>query len=429
MHRYQRARLLEASLDRSKARWKRWAPGNFPQEVFMMIIRAFFLIALVTLACVQSNPVKATRASHSPLPTPHSISGAEPIQRPGFIPVDGPDLRSRIDAAIRLGRATQARFWTAYAFDVRPGVSVDVDWDGKRTFRDGINISFDSARETRNLGVFLLREPNDGAVARVEVYNLDRVREYSGYRVYWLGRAGNEESLNLLRGLVEGRQAVKVSEHATMAIALHDDPRVAGLLKNFVQQSSIEKVRTSAVFWLGQVGGETSFLADLVRKDGESTEVRKQAAFAIGISKDSAALSTLQSLFPSITHRDVKNQIIFAASINEDKDGAVNFLIDVASKDADREARKQAIFWLGQKAGERSLGMLKDTIDSADADTEIKNQAVFAISQRPKNESVPLLINIARTHSNPAVRKQAIFWLGQTGDERAVDFFKEILQK
>jgi HEAT repeat protein len=389
-----------------------------------MIIRTFFLVALVTLACGQIDQVKAIPIPHSPFPTPHS-----PAQRPGFIPVDGPNLRSRIDAAIRLGRAAQARFWTAYAFDVRPGVSVDVEWEGKKTFVDGTSISFDSTRETRNLGVFMLREPNDGAVARVEVYNLDRAREYSGYRVYWLGRAGNEESLNMLRELVEGRQAARVSEHATMAIALHDDPRVAGMLKNFVQQSSVEKARTTAVFWLGQVGGETSFLADLVRNENEAREVRKQAAFAIGISKDRAALSTLQSLYPAVTNRDVKNQIIFAASINEDKDAAVTFLIDVAGKDTDHESRKQAIFWLGQKAGERSLGALKDTVDSSDADTEIKKQAVFAISQRSKDEAVPLLINIAKTHSNSAVRKQAIFWLGQTGDERAVDFFKEILLK
>ena len=155
----------------------------------------------------------------------------------------------------------------------------------------------------------------------------------------------------------------------------------------------------------------------------------QQAAFAIGISKDSGAISTLQNLYTSVTHRDVKEQIIFAASINEDKDAAVNFLIDVAGKDNDHESRKKAIFWLGQKAGERSLNALKDTLDSADADTEVQKQAVFAISQRSKDESVPLLIKIAKTHANPAVRKQAIFWLGQTGDERALDFFKEILLK
>ncbi|MBO0726682.1 MAG: HEAT repeat domain-containing protein, partial [Blastocatellia bacterium] len=156
-------------------------------------------------------------------------------------------------------------------------------------------------------------------------------------------------------------------------------------------------------------------------------EARKQAAFAIGISKDSDAISTLRSLYNSVANRDVREQIIFAASINEDKDASVNFLIDVAGKDNDRESRKKAIFWLGQKAGERSLSALKDTIDSADADTEAQKQAVFAISQRPKDEAVPLLIKIAKTHANPAIRKQAIFWLGQTGDERAVELFKEIL--
>lgn len=405
-----------------------------------MIVRTFFLIALATLTCAHASHVGSVKTSQAvaAAPTPidsqpfEAAPGQAPIQQPGFIAVDGTNLSGRMGAAVRLGRAAGARYWTAYAFDVRPGVSVDMDWNGKRTSVDGVNLSFNSTRETRNLGVFLLRESNDASVTRVEVYNLDRAREYSGYRVYWLGRAGNEESLNLLRGLVEDhnyKTAARVSEHATMAIALHDDARVAGMLKNFARQSSVEKARTSAVFWLGQVGGETPFLADLARNESEDREVRKQAAFAIGISKDSDAISTLQNLHTSVTNRDVKEQIIFAASINEDKDAAVNFLIDVAGKDNDLESRKKAIFWLGQKAGERSLNALKDTLDSADSDTEIQKQAVFAISQRSKGESVPLLIKIARTHANPAVRKQAIFWLGQTGDERAVDFFKEILLK
>jgi HEAT repeat protein len=397
-----------------------------------MIVRTFFLVALVTLACSQAGSVKVAQAVavapfHIDSQPFEAVPSSGAIQRPGFVAVEGANLNGRMDAAVRLGSAARARYWTAYAFDVRPGVSVDMDWDGKRASVDGVNISFDTMRETRNLGVFLLREPSDTAVTRVEIYNLDRAREYSGYRVYWLGRAGNEESLNLLRGLVEGRQANSVGEHATMAIALHDDARVADMLKNFIRQSSVEKARTSAVFWIGQVGGETQFLADLARNESEGREVRKQAAFAIGISKDNDAISTLQNLYSSVTNRDVKEQIIFAASINRDKDAAVNFLIDVAGKDNDHEARKKAIFWLGQKAGERSLNALKDTLDSADADTEVQKQAVFAISQRSKDESVPLLIKIAKTHANPAVRKQAIFWLGQTGDERAVDFFKEIL--
>jgi HEAT repeat protein len=58
----------------------------------------------------------------------------------------------------------------------------------------------------------------------------------------------------------------------------------------------------------------------------------------------------------------------------------------------------------------------------------VKKRAVFALSQLPKEEGVPLLIKVARTNANPAVRKQAMFWLGQSRDPRAVDFFAEILR-
>lgn len=351
-------------------------------------------------------------------------------QRQGFIQIQGPNLRARMEAAISQGRAAAPRFWTAWQFDVRPGVSVDAEWKdrgGNVTISDGTSISSDRNAETRNLGVFVLHENN--ALARLEVYNLERQRDYSGLPVYWLGRAGTDESLTYLKGLAAAQNDAKLSEHAVTAIALHDDQRVGGMLKQFINDSKMRRVRNTAVFWLGQVGGELPFLADLARNEQEEVELRRQAVFAIGISRDQSALMTLQNLYQSIGQREVKKQIVFAASINENQNEAVTYLISLATSERDPEVKKQAIFWLGQKAGERSLKFLGDTASSNDADTEVQKQAVFAISQRPTDEAVPLLINIARTHAKAAVRKQAIFWLGQTGDERAVAFFRELLSQ
>ena len=39
------------------------------------------------------------------------------------------------------------------------------------------------------------------------------------------------------------------------------------------------------------------------------------------------------------------------------------------------------------------------------------------------------LMEIARTNRNPEVRKQAMFWLGQSKDPRALDFFAQVLAK
>jgi hypothetical protein len=54
---------------------------------------------------------------------------------------------------------------------------------------------------------------------------------------------------------------------------------------------------------------------------------------------------------------------------------------------------------------------------------------VFALSQLPRDRGVPLLIDVARSaHRHPAVRRAAMFWLGQSGDPRAIEFFEEVLK-
>ena len=92
-------------------------------------------------------------------------------------------------------------------------------------------------------------------------------------------------------------------------------------------------------------------------------------------------------------------------------------------RDPSAKVRGQALFWLGQKAGQRAVAALEGAV-ADDPDRDVRKKAVFALSQLPKDEGVPKLIALARTHRDPEVRKQAMFWLGQSGDERAVQFFE-----
>jgi len=47
----------------------------------------------------------------------------------------------------------------------------------------------------------------------------------------------------------------------------------------------------------------------------------------------------------------------------------------------------------------------------------------------PEETGTPLLLEIARRNPQSQLRKEAIFWLGQSGDPRALDLFSEILLK
>jgi HEAT repeat protein len=479
-----------------------------------------------------------------------------------FTAVDGADLMTKLDAAQARGRTKQTPYWSAYTFDVRPGVAIDPE---VREFRGNMNTIGDTTVfvgtdasgmtvETRSLAIFLLRDPAANQITRMEIYNLERKREYSGYPVYWLGHANNEESLNYLRALAAATPLDILSERAVLGIALHDDARVGGMLKNFVVSSPNQRVRSSAIYWLGQVGGEQAFLASLVRNTSEDVKIRRSAAHAIGESHDPGTMATIKSLYEEVKDPEVRRSMIAAAGNSDEAQPAFAFLLSVAKNDADWEARRtavrqlghfqrddatdelmkiyasdanveikksalrslgeaknaraqarllevartdtnadlrkqairvlgergeaavddllrlfdseqvpdvrrsvlqalgevkstrveeklfevarsnegvdlrrQAIRLLGERVSKRSFEFLSQTAQSPDATAEVQVQAVRAISERRAEESVPLLIKIARSHPNQLVRKQAIRSLGETGDPRAIDFFREVL--
>lgn len=108
-----------------------------------------------------------------------------------------------------------------------------------------------------------------------------------------------------------------------------------------------------------------------------------------------------------------------------DTDQPWPFLIKVArDPNRSRDVRQSALTWLSSGIADH-LGIADADNDSDD--DQMRTQAVFVLTQRPKSESVPALIDLARTAKHPATRKAAIFWLGQSGDARAVDVYAELL--
>ncbi len=94
-----------------------------------------------------------------------------------------------------------------------------------------------------------------------------------------------------------------------------------------------------------------------------------------------------------------------------------------------RETRRNAIFWLGQAAGNAATASLDSIVADPNGNREVRESAVFALSQRPHAEGVPALIRVAQTDRDPDIRRKAIFWLGQSDDPRALALFENLLTK
>ncbi len=377
-------------------------------------------LMLTSPACVDGNAsVQAGSAQAAP--------AAAPMQN--FIPVAGADLKSKLDAAVRTGRAASkpSPFWAAYTFDVRPGVAIDPDieqfngsmnqFGGTTVFQGKVN---GVTIETRNLGLFLLHDPQTGAVTRAEIYNLERKHEYGNYPVYWLGRAGNEESLSYLLGLIESSRLEKVVETANVALAVHDDRRVNEMLKNLVRQSKNKEVRETSTYWLGHIGGEQAFLSELVRNEREEKELREAAAHAVGLSRDEAALSAIQSLYASVADGDVRAALVHSAAHNENETAASAFLLRVARTDRDNDVKAQAIHRLGQFDTEQIVDELMK-IYASDSVEDVRQGVLHALSQMANARAHARLLEIARSGDDIESRVQAIHWLGRRGEPGTLD--------
>jgi HEAT repeats len=133
----------------------------------------------------------------------------------------------------------------------------------------------------------------------------------------------------------------------------------------------------------------------------------------------------LKTLLADATIRENSEGALSAIAVHRDA-AAAAAILDLA-KNGTSKARQRALFWIARRAEAQAAGIITEAIHT-DPDVEVKKQAVFALSQIPREEGIPLLITLARSHTNPIVRKQAMFWLGQSKDPRALSFFEEVLR-
>ena len=90
------------------------------------------------------------------------------------------------------------------------------------------------------------------------------------------------------------------------------------------------------------------------------------------------------------------------------------------------ETRQQALFWLGQTSlSTPELSRLYDGL----APSALREHFVFVISQRRDDPAIQKLIDIASRDASSDIRKQAMFWLGQTNDPRALKFLRDIVTR
>jgi hypothetical protein len=203
---------------------------------------------------------------------------------------------------------------------------------------------------------------------------------------------------------------------------------VPDLVRLARMQDGRRELRQRAVFWIGTYDDDraTRALHDLAADDSLDEEIRGAAIIALGRDEiTDEDVAWLRALYPKVSSK-LRDDIFLAVS-RSDSPQASRWLASVVTDPNETEhSRQQALFWMGQGRGPtEELVKLYDRIDQP----SLRSHYAFVLSQRRDREGIDKLIDMAQHDKDRDVRHQALFWLGQSKDPRALAFIRDLVTR
>ena len=247
----------------------------------------------------------------------------------------------------------------------------------------------------RRKALFLVAQKDDPDVVDILLSSArdDPNHDVREQAIFWLSQSRSARAAELLDSILVHSDDQGLREKALFALAQQSGGDGVAKIREFAARDDIPpELREKAVFWLGQTDGSanTTFLQQLFGRvtdqnlkekilfalsqkressdwlihvatdDHETTEIRKKAIF--WAAQGGIPLSQLIGLYNRVSDHDLREQLIFAYS-QRGEPAAFDELVSIAKTDKDPEARKKAVFWIGQSSDPRAAQVLQELID------------------------------------------------------------------
>jgi HEAT repeat protein len=249
--------------------------------------------------------------------------------------------------------------------------------------------------------------------------------------VFLVSQNKSEEALDILVNTAKTDPDRPTREDAVFWLSQTGSPRAVDVLEQILlKESPDEEMQKKALFAISQSKSDRAqrILRDFAKRRDASVDVRGEAIFWLGQRKGEENATFLRELYGSLESTELKEKVIFSISQSRSPENARFLMQQAKDRSLDPEMRKTALFWAGQSGV--SVKDLAEVYDSASDDVEVRKQVIFVLSQRKNDDAaVDKLLDIARKEPDRELRRQAIFWLGQSRDPRVVKLLEEIINK
>jgi HEAT repeat protein len=271
-----------------------------------------------------------------------------------------------------------------------------------------------------------------------------------------------ERALPVLEKVLARRDACSetLRRKAVFIVADGESPEATEILLRVARTDPDPEVRGQAVFWLSEVDDERAVDAlEQILQESQDDELRESALFALSEIGSERAVQILRGYALDASQpEEVREKALFWYAESQ-SGGDVAFLRELFNRVESESLKEKVLFaasetgdlesieWLLEIAGDpgQPIEIRKQALfwagESGDvtveprllglyddtSDPEIKNQLLFVYSELDTPDAIEKLFEIARSETDPELRKQALFWLGESDDPRVPQFLEELI--
>lgn len=303
------------------------------------------------------------------------------------------------------------------------------------------------------------------AIARQAAEPCDEDQELRAAALSALLNMNAEQAVPILREVLQSRDecSVELRRRAVFLVSQKMTEESVEILLDLAHRNPDPdpEVREQAVFWLSQVRGDEALdaLSSILRETGDP-ELQERAVFAISQHGSDRAVALLRDYAERAdADPEVRANAIFWIGQNGATGGA-RYLRELYPRLQDPELKERVIFgvaqsqdqasrsWLLQRAGDGSEDMelrknalfwagQSGAVNAAELrglygsfqDPEMKEQLIFVASQSGESQAVDFLMEVAENEQDGELREKAVFWLGQSKDPRVAEFLLNLIRR
>ncbi|HMI55790.1 MAG TPA: HEAT repeat domain-containing protein, partial [Gemmatimonadaceae bacterium] len=245
---------------------------------------------------------------------------------------------------------------------------------------------------------------------------------------YLLGRRTDGEAMSLVMGAARNDPDIKVRAEALRFLAAMPGDQAISTIEAMARTPGNEDLQRAAISALGHSDNPRArqSLRSIIERSDLSENLRISALTSIDAERAPENGAYVRSIYPRLETPRLKAAAIRAVARAGGNDNDQWLLSVVRNQNESSEVRAMALRYAGRSS--IPIADLAKMYELA-ADRPLRHQLISLYAQRPEPEATDKLLSIARSATDPDMRRYAISALSRKNDPRTKKLLLEIIDK